>query len=123
MKHGEVEGGLSPDGPFQVGDLVDVKEDVSKQPYRPAGVARVLKVHQDGTYDVIYILSSGRRRRVPPSELKRSNIMKNENLQCDGGAAGEGGSRPSRNKHQTERFVDMNPEPSTKRVSHCLGIA
>lgn len=60
-------------GPFAVGDLVDVNERTWVGVNRPGGAARILKVNEDGTYDVRYIINSGKERGVHDFFIHRPN--------------------------------------------------
>lgn len=58
-------------GPFAVGDLVDVIERTWVGVNKPGGAARILKVNDDGTYDVRYIINSGKERGIHDFFIRR----------------------------------------------------
>ncbi|TYZ62437.1 hypothetical protein PybrP1_008679 [[Pythium] brassicae (nom. inval.)] len=60
---------LQLNGPFAVGQLVDIVSRTWVGVNKPGGAARVTKVNGDHTYNVKYVLDSRRERKVPDCYL------------------------------------------------------
>ena len=60
---------------LEVNDIVEVLEIVEKNFHRAPGVARVTAAHDDGTFDVCFILDNRTDTHVPTAHMKRSDML------------------------------------------------
>ena len=97
---------------FEVGDIVNVQARMQPGSNKPGGVARIVEVHSNGTYDVKFVLARTNEKGVDAQFItynkpkERNGRKRNRQEQNDGGRSKEGKISSSKKKQKQYKQSD-----------------